>query len=449
MSDLFDYLEWRGDLTFDKDPFHDLDALILSQISYFSVEHIMREDESLTLGEIWDKLKDGDLSSRFTEKTDRRFLEALSLSDRYKDLTVTNLVHKLDENLEMQFTALTVLLPDGTPYLSYRGTDISMVGWKEDLALAYSDIIPGQRMAVEYLKLMAAAYQKPLYLGGHSKGGNLALYSATVCPEEIQNLIKGVYVYDGPGLTEELFHSDSYARIKDRVHAVLPDQSMVGVLLMHPEEYTVVKSSKSTGVTQHNPLTWQVLGTHFVLAEDRKKDSRYVETVTRKWVEENKEEDLKSFADAMFDVLHASETESIEELLQKIKKNPALLFQAYRGTDEETQKAFKTTMSAMAGTAIHEAKAEFREATSEIKELGKAFTLQKTKKLLDLLPGKNAEDPAALEQKADMPEDRPIPDASFTEPDSETVSPLNTNPADSSSDLTPTEDTADSDDTNV
>lgn len=408
MSNLFDYLEWRGDLTFEQDPFHDLDALVLSQISYFTFEKIMEEDEHLTLAQAWEEMKDGDVSSRFVEKSDKQFFEKLVESRRYKDLEICHMSHKQAEEEIIQFAAMTFLLPDGTPYIGFRGTDVSFVGWKEDLYMAFSDSVPAQLMAVDYLKKIVELYQRPLYVGGHSKGGNLAMYSAVSVPEEMQNLIKMVYVHDGPGLKEELFHSESYARLKDRLQVILPDQSMVGILMMHPEEYYVVKSSANSGVMQHNPYSWQVMGTHYVLAEGLKKESHYVETVTKKWVEENNEEELRGFVESMFEFLQSSETESMEDLVKNIRKNPKMLIHAFRDVDEEKYKAFKQTMSAMAGTAIHEATSEIREATSEIKEKGIDLTLRNAKKILDLLPGKNHEEtdaesahtePQAIEEK--------------------------------------------------
>lgn len=383
MSDLFDYLEWRGDLTFAQDPFHDLDALILSQISYFTVEKVMTEEDQCTLAELWEKLKDGSVSSRFVEKRDKRFLEALAGSERYRNLVICNLSCRQDEELMIQFAAMTILLPDGTPYLSYRGTDMSIVGWKEDFYLAFPEAIPAQLCAKEYLEKIAALYEKPLLLGGHSKGGNLALYAASVITKEIQDRIQMVYIYDGPGLTEELFQSEGYERIKERLQVYLPEQSMVGILLMHPEQYSIVKSNAS-GIMQHDPYTWQVKRKKYELAGELKKESVYLETVVKEWLKEAEEEELKSFVDTMFEILGSSQAVSLDELAKCIRKNPKLLLQAIHEVDEETHKTVMQTMGMMAGTAFHE-------ATTEIRIHRKKLTRRRMNRLMELLPLKNAE----------------------------------------------------------
>lgn len=381
MSNIFDYLEWRGDLTFAQDPFHDLDALVFSQIAYFEFENIVSEEDHFTIAEAWEKMKDGPVSTGFVEKSAKRFFEALSKSKRYKDLEICHMSHKLDEEMLIQFAVLTVLLPDGTPYISFRGTDLTIVGWKEDFYLMFPEAIPAQLCAAKYVEEIVKTYGRSVYLGGHSKGGNLALYAATVVPEEIQNQIQKVYVHDGPGLTKELFQSEAYERIKGRLQVIMPEQSMVGILLMHPEEYQVVKSS-AFGIMQHDSFSWQVLQTHYEQTEALKKESIYMEHVVRKWLHDTEEEERRRFIEAMFGFLHSTKAVSLDELAKLVRKNPRLLLQTIHEIDSETHKEVMQTMGMIAGTAFHE-------ATSEIRVKSKKMTRKRARKLLERLPVKN------------------------------------------------------------
>lgn len=378
MSDLFDYLEWRGDLTFEKEPFHLVDALIFGQFSYLTAENVMEDKESISIAQLWERLKDGPVSGRYHEKSDRKLLEALALSERYRDLKIVHPVSRQDEEQMIQFAALTVLLPDGTPYLSFRGTDLSIVGWKEDFYLALPEAVPAQFCAENYLEEIVRRYERPVLLGGHSKGGNLALYAAAAAGEEVQKYVKTVYIFDGPGLTRELFASEGYERIRDRLVTFLPEQSMVGILMMHPEEYSIVKSNGS-GIAQHDTFNWQVNKRGLELAPELKSESLYMETVVRKWLEETSEEELKSLIDTLFEMLDTSDALSFDELVKQIRKHPKLVFQAIREVDEETHRAVLQTVGNMAETAIHE-------AASEIRMKGKDLTRRSARQLRDLLP---------------------------------------------------------------
>ena len=187
----------------------------------------------------------------------------MAASRRFSDLTLCAYVSRTDEETQTQFSALTILLSDKTAYIAFRGTDDTIVGWKEDFNLAFLPVVPAQKMAAEYLSAAAAALPShPLRVGGHSKGGNLAVYSAVFCGEAVQNQLMRVYNNDGPGFRTSLLGLPEHRRVADKITTILPESSVVGMLLEHEERYEVVRSTQS-GLWQHDGFSWQVRGERF------------------------------------------------------------------------------------------------------------------------------------------------------------------------------------------
>lgn len=349
------YLKWRGDLSFESSPANELDYLILSQLSYFLLENIADEEETLTIQEVQKRLSNQRVSSRITEEEDRQFLYELAASARFRDITLGHFKESFGAEQTVQFAAVTVFLPGHKLFLSYRGTDMSLIGWKEDFYMVFSEAIPAQIRAGEYLEEIAARYDRDLILGGHSKGGNLALYAASTVSEKLQSRIQDVYVYDAPGLTEDLFRSEGYRRIQERVHAVLPQNSIVGILLMHPESYQIVESS-ARGIMQHDPFSWKMLGTSFLLKDTLQKENLYLETLIRRWTTEIEEEKLKLLIDTVFEILEATKADTIDQLRTGIMKKVRLAAAAMKEIPESDKKELLEIFNGMAETALEEAK---------------------------------------------------------------------------------------------
>lgn len=385
MSNLFDYISWRGELPIGPVPFNDIDGLVLSMLSYITFEKALPEaeapspgkeeaalekkllpsetgsplwEEGLPLASFWPRMQDQTVSGRASAEEDKRLFEAAAKSERFGPLKLCHYVQELDESQEMQFAAVTILLPDGTPFVSFRGTDLTLVGWKEDFNLVFSKPVPAQARAAEYLTKIVKEYPGPVRIGGHSKGGNLALYAAAAVEEEVQCHIGDVYVNDGPGLSEELFTSPGYERIRKRLHVFLPEQSVVGILLMHPEKYQVVKSD-AVGMMQHNPYSWQVMGGKFVLADGLRKDRIYLEATMKKWLAETDEEQLRCFVDTLFQVFGATEATTFKELWPNILRRPKLLVTALQKVDAPTRQKISEAFGALMEAAVYEAEQAF------------------------------------------------------------------------------------------
>ena len=190
MANIMDYLDWRGDLPLTVSPFNEVDGLILAELSFINFEGIVPPPE-LGRGV---PLRDaaGTYFARHNgQEIDMGVLVPGRIPDlmcrmahsvRFGGMLLNGYCELMDDAREQQFAALTVELGDGSIYLSYRGTDDTIVGWKEDLNMGYLEVIPSQTRALEYLGRMTRQYpDAKLRIGGHSKGGNLAVYSAVFC----------------------------------------------------------------------------------------------------------------------------------------------------------------------------------------------------------------------------------------------------------------------------
>ena len=274
MPNLMDYLEWRGDLTFRESPPNEVDNLIFSLLSYVDLDGIVPNHHKggVTVREAAAEyffthpeyaahplglIIPADILTIFRRMAHTR---------RFRDLILSGYVNEISEERETQFSAVTVRLPDEGIFVAFRGTDDTIVGWKEDFKLSILDEVPAQTMAAEYLNRLDLTPDTKLYIGGHSKGGNLAVWGAVHAEERVRDRIRTVFSNDGPGFSEGTVTSEAYKALAPRIRVYLPEDSLVGLLLEHDESYTVVKSNRK-GLFQHDGLSWEVMGGSFLRAE--------------------------------------------------------------------------------------------------------------------------------------------------------------------------------------
>lgn len=279
MMSMFDYIKWRGDLSFDERELNEIDSLILSYLSYEMFDGLV-EGKTLTIQEIAEKFfaiyDEKVLENRLTlSKKSYLLLKEMANAPRYQSLILTNYVNEIDHEHDLQFSACTFQYKDKWKYIAFRGTDDTFTGWKEDFSMSYKKEILSQRKAVEYLNkvssddsLLTKVLNKcDYYVGGHSKGGNLAMYASAFVPHEVQKRIKRIYNFDGPGFMEHVWLNSSIQSIKSKIHTYIPTSSLFGRMFVHQEKVTVIKSSQ-IGLIQHDPLYWHVSVDHFVYAND-------------------------------------------------------------------------------------------------------------------------------------------------------------------------------------
>lgn len=272
---ILDYVHWRGDLSFDERELNEIDSLILSVLSYENFDEILTDKRSRTVNEtaqlFFAKYDEENLKKRIS-MTNRSYelLKEAAKTKRFGDLKMMHYINEVDETLDLQFSAVTFSYKDQWEYIAFRGTDDTIIGWKEDFAMAYRDEVLSQRKAVEYLKNVTAISLNPnvnYFIGGHSKGGNLAMYASAFVNEDIQKRIKRIDNFDGPGFDETIWQNSSFQNIIPMMNTYIPSGSLFGRLFAHSENVTILKSEQS-GLWQHDAFSWQVSFDKFIYEHD-------------------------------------------------------------------------------------------------------------------------------------------------------------------------------------
>ncbi len=337
MANVNDYLLWRGDLPFCKEyGFNEIDSLILARFSYLVFNKIkMKEEETIeSISKKMRKLS----NDEFLFNGDRDLIINLGNSIRYKDLIVTDYINNFDKSLEQQFGAITVHLFDNELYVSYIGTDSSINGWKEDFNMMFLEDVPCQILGKEYLENIANKYpQNNIRIGGHSKGGNVAIYSAISVNEKIQKRIIEVNNYDGPGFKKEVLKRANVKLIMPKIRTYIPQDSVVGRLLYHKEETSIVLSIEK-GIMQHDIYSWQVLKDKLVYCEKSTNNSEIIDETITKWFEETTNEQRKIVVNTIFDLLYSTNNESFNEIGNDWSKSIPIIMKSYSNVSKEDKK---------------------------------------------------------------------------------------------------------------
>ena len=335
MPNMMDYIAWRGDISMAYSPFNHLDSLILAELSYLNFpleDALLRDLDAVTPAE--------PEHPAFMHQS-RRMLSAVSMAERFAGIRMHDPVSIIDQERDMQFAAMLFDLPDGTHYVAFRGTDSTLVGWREDFNMTFESPIPAQSAAVKYLENAATLVDGPLILGGHSKGGNLSVYAAAHAGEAVQSRIRTVYSFDGPGLDDATMASDGYARIARRIRSFVPQQSVVGLLMTYHPDYTVVKST-GTGIMQHDGFTWQMLGTDFIAVTELDVSSQVVDHTLHEWLSRISPEKRRVFISTAFDILEASGVSTVKELFSDVPAHLPAMLKALQKVDAETARMILT-----------------------------------------------------------------------------------------------------------
>lgn len=322
MPNIMDYLEWRGDLTFAEAPLCEVDNLIFCLLAYVDLDRIVpgsTKEGSITVRSaaaeyFFSHPATGTRPLGFIIPADiLTMFRRMAHTRRYRDLLLTNYVNETSEEHQTQFAAITVLLPNEEVFVAFRGTDDTIVGWKEDFNLSFMDEIPAQRRAATYLNEMDLPPDTALYIGGHSKGGNLAVWGAVHAKEGIQRAVRRVYSNDGPGFSIGTVQSESYKKLSGRIQVILPEDSLVGLLLDQDPRYTVVKSNRR-GLYQHDGLSWEILGGQFIRAEGLSCMGKRNDTVVRDRIASMTLQERQDFTRLIFTLLESTGAKTLTEL---------------------------------------------------------------------------------------------------------------------------------------
>ena len=328
-SSLFDYLNWRGDLSFDTVQFGEVDSLILSILSYIDYTGLVppsangekRPSVLLNVAKEFLRAQNGAIPNMgliIPKETVTLFARSAKTA-RFGLTRPFAFVNKICDESQKQFCAVSFMLNSTDVFIAFRGTDDTLVGWKENFNMSFMHPVPAQEEAVAYLEEIAKMTDGKIYIGGHSKGGNLAVYSAVKASEAVQNRIAAVYNSDGPGFDAEFIAGEDYCKVKERIHTLVPQSSVVGMLLEHEESYTVVKS-RSSGLLQHNGFSWEVMGAGFIKLDSISEESKLIDRSIKNWLAEMSAEERATVVDAIYEAISASGAKTLTELNQdKIK----------------------------------------------------------------------------------------------------------------------------------
>ena len=341
MGIIFDYLDQVAYDSIYDTPFNELDMLMLTEITYLPFDQIVSDqispDCTCRLFEAAEKMPQ-DLSMLVT-KNRLKLLEKLASSTRFKNIKLMGYVNDIDPDVQKQFAAMIFKIKPDSYVLTFRGTDDSIIGWKEDFHMTYMDQVPAQKTAVNYLRKAMDALPGQFILTGHSKGGNLASYAASQIEPEYQERIQSIYSYDAPGLNHSVITSQGYQTISDKIKRYIPQGSIVGMMLETPKQAQIVKSTAIGGLAQHDTFTWQISDQTFVLLDNLNPDSLQVDKTLKNWVDSVSDEELKDFFDLFFGLILDAGISSINDLtkLENFNKILAVFENANALTDHERE----------------------------------------------------------------------------------------------------------------
>jgi len=369
MENMIDYLKKYGDISFSVKPLNDVDSLVLSQLSYLKFDNLVpavtQNAPFLSIGDLDAQKERGNLfaDERYA-KDNKELFGTILAGRRFGTIKLNYYVNEIDVEKETQFSAVTYALEDGSFYVAFRGTDETIVGWKEDFNLAFSKPARGQLSSVEYLDFVGKKLKDSFYVGGHSKGGNLAVYASMNCKKKIQDKIRKIYSHDGPGFRPEVMKAEKYEKIADRIIKIIPHSSMIGMLLESHENYKVIES-KTFGLLQHNPYTWRVKNDHFMYVDDIYSGRKFMDRTINEWILSLTEEQIHAFIDVLFTVIEASDTDNLIDFTADLKRSMSGVLAAIKEIDEESRKVIGDIIRALFEMASERVKQEIQYRTEE------------------------------------------------------------------------------------
>ncbi|MGP1459188.1 MAG: Mbeg1-like protein [Treponema sp.] len=351
-SGILEYIGWRGDLSFEQSAFNDVDAAILCQILYLNFDGFFEDGgfkRFLTLSDLAkhfrraedfaERCKTGVLINKRTVD----LLFAAGESRRFAGVKLCGYVSVLDLRREEQFSAVTCVLKKGVNFIAYRGTDDNIIGWKEDFYLAVQDVVPAQQDAAAYLNKAASSLRGAIFVGGHSKGGNLAVYAAANAVRRIQKRITAVYNFDGPGFPKEKLRSSGFPAVIPKVLTFQPQLSIVGMLFERAGECRIVESGEA-GILQHDMFSWRLLGASLVTHSAFEKASEFFRDTVNSWIEELDVEKRKIFIDTIFDILAATNARTNTDLEKNIPETSVKIISAIGKLEPDIRTAVRDTL---------------------------------------------------------------------------------------------------------
>ena len=355
MPNMLDYITWRGDLQFSQAPFSPVDGLILAQFSYVALDGVVTGPT--TVGEAARTMLWANATGKIAHQTEYlwkenlQLLEALKDCPRFQDVKLVDYENVVSPAEVKQFAAETFQLEDGSLAVAIRGTDDSLIGWKEDMNMAFESPIPAQLDSVRYLKNAAAQYEGPIRVCGHSKGGNLAVYAGAMCGPEVQDRIDTIYNFDGPGMDEKTIQDPGYGAVRKKMEIYFPHFALVGMLLEHEDTYQLVKSD-ARAVMQHDAFSWQVTGPAFIKAEQANPVSLRTNKILKTWLASLSFEERRQFTDAVYEIVTSGGDQTLADLEANWQETAKKVISGIYSLNGKKRETFHKCIGDLFSTAI-------------------------------------------------------------------------------------------------
>ena len=367
MANINDYLKWRGDIKISKEmPFNEIDSMILARFSYLLFNKIkMKKVE--TIESISLKMKDFP-NKDFLYNGDKELITNLGVSRRFKDLKVTDYVENSNTKTEEQFGAIIIHLSAKELYISFIGTDKTINGWKEDFNMGFMENVPCQIAGRDYTKKIASKYpHKRIRIGGHSKGGNVAIYAALTIPKKVQKRIIKVYNYDGPGFNDDVFETYGNHEIMSKIETYIPQDSIIGRVLEHHEKVTVVLSLEK-GIFQHDIFSWQIFKDYLITVDRNTDLSDHIDKTITDWVYNTTVDQRKILVDIVFELFYSTNATTFEEIAGNLRSNIPKILKKYGEVSKEDKKVVTDMVAKLIGSNFNIIKNDSLEKLNTMKD---------------------------------------------------------------------------------
>ncbi|MBR5190813.1 MAG: DUF2974 domain-containing protein [Clostridia bacterium] len=346
MADIIDYALLNAHKDFDTLPYSQIDCLIFSELAYLSFDNIVPNSKSRSKGLLFsDIAENANYEALFplerTAERNKKLLNAVAYSKRYGKVRVNYYEDIFDIEKDTQFCAITFILPNGDACIAFRGTDSTITGWKENFNMLFTSPDAAQSHSVVYVDTVAKKIKGNIILTGHSKGGNLAIFAGTMCSQAAKNKIVEIQAFDSPGFTKEFIESKEHIETEKIIKKIMPEESLVGVLLNNRANYRIIKSDGS-GINQHDPFLWHIdiENNDFIDGEKLYMSSRFFDATFNEWVFSSTPEQREQFVEALFQIINAFNSEnalSFVEWSDNIKNNSSVAYETLKGLDPETR----------------------------------------------------------------------------------------------------------------
>lgn len=354
IPDIIRYVVDHGDKSFEEKPYTDVDALVFATLIYGPFQLLPQSSEPYTIRSATEYLLTVDnLSEHILIKGDDNLLAACGESRRFADIPVLDFISDTDVENDKQFCAGTFRITEGLYFVSFRGTDDSVVAWKEDFNMSFTSPVPAQEEAAAYLSRAMDKYEGSFITTGHSKGGNLSIYAASFIPEEKQRRVLEVYSFDGPGFPDKVLAEPGYRNMRERIRLYVPKSSIIGMLLSRDLGYTAVDSNATTAILQHDPYSWLIDEEgHFRTFSDTDEESKYVDATIRSTLEGMDDEDRAELTDIIFSLAESTGSDTVSGIRNNFFSSYISIMKSFSSMDKEERKVLRNSFGSLAGNAL-------------------------------------------------------------------------------------------------